>query len=104
MHPIVKDWLQNLGCLLPIGFFSFFMAITVHWVATETGPARMLIIWQARLLEGQHSPRLTMAVFLLLAVLGSWLFFVGCRRVLTRLGVYDRPADNAGFKRPNGHI
>lgn len=99
MHPILKDWLQNLGCLLPIGFFGFCIAIVVHWVATETGPARALIIWQARLLEGHYSLRLTMAVFLLLALLGAWLLFIGCRRVLTRLGVYDRPANNAGFQR-----
>lgn len=104
MHPILKDWLQNLGCLLPIGFFGFCMAFIVHWVATETGPARVLIIWQAKLLEGQHSPRLTMAFFLLPTILGAWLLSIGCRRVLTRMGAYDRPTNNAGFKGPNGHI
>ena len=98
MHPILKDWLQNLGCLVPLSFFGFCMALVLHWVNTETGPARALIIWQAQFLNGQHFPRLTMLVFVVPTVLGAWLVYLGCRRVLTRLGAYDRPTTNAGFK------
>ena len=101
MHPILKDWLQNLGCLLPLGFFSFCVALIAHWVATETGPARALIVWQAKFLDGQHFPRFTMAVFIVPAIVGAWLVFISCRRVLRRLGAYEKPA-NAGFKGPNG--
>lgn len=103
MHPILKDWLQNLGCLIPLGFFSFCMALITHWVNTETGPARIVIIWQARFLDGEYSSRLTMIACLVPTLLGVWLVYHGCRRVLTRIGVYDRPT-NAGFKRPNGNI
>lgn len=104
MHPILKDWLQNLGCLLPLGFFGFCMAFIVHWVTTETGPARWIITFQAKFLEGQYSAKLTMAIFTLPALLGAWLTFKVCRRVLTRLGAYDRPTNNAGFERPNSTL
>lgn len=104
MHPVLKDWLQNLGCLLPLGFFSFCMALISHWVTTETGPARAVIILQARFLEGEYSRRLTLAIFLVPAFLCAWLFFIGCRRILTRLGAYERPTKNAGFKHPNGNV
>lgn len=103
MNPILKDWLQNLGCLLPLGFLGFCMALTGHWVSSETGPARVLISWQAHFWNGRHSSHLTTAMFLLPTFLGAWLVFVGCRRVLTGIGVYDRPPDNVGFKRPNGN-
>ncbi|ESA35129.1 hypothetical protein N836_13485 [Leptolyngbya sp. Heron Island J] len=103
MHPILKDWLQNLGCLIPLGFFSFCMALIMHWVATETGPARMLIIWQARFLNGEYSSRFTMIAFVVPTLLCVWLVYIGCRRVLTRMGAYDRPT-NAGFKGPNGNL
>ncbi len=103
MHPILKDWLQNLGCLIPLGFFGFGMAFIMHWVSTETGPARIIIIWQARMLQGQYYPRITMIACLLPTVLCAWLVYVSCRRILTRLGAYDRPT-NAGFKKPNGNV
>ncbi|MBT9316021.1 hypothetical protein [Leptothoe spongobia] len=102
MNPVLKDWLQNLGCLLPLGFFGFCTAFIIHWVTTETGPARFIITWQAKFLEGQYSPKLTMAIFMVPTLLIAWLIAMSCRRVLKRLGVYDRPTTNAGFKRPNG--
>ncbi|NEQ55258.1 MAG: hypothetical protein F6K11_34910 [Leptolyngbya sp. SIO3F4] len=102
MHPVLKDWLQNLGCLLPLSFLGFCTAIIAHWVTTETGPARFIITLQAKLLEGQHSPKLTMAIFMVPALCLAWLMAISCRRFLTRLGAYDRPTTNAGFKRPNG--
>ena len=104
MHPVLKDWLQNLGCLLPLGFLGFCMAVIVHWVSTETGPARFVITWQARILEGQYSPKITMAIFLVPALVLVWLITMGCRRVLTKLGVYDRPTTNAGFERPKSSL
>ncbi|NEZ60960.1 hypothetical protein D0962_30425 [Leptolyngbyaceae cyanobacterium CCMR0082] len=103
MHPILKDWLQNLGCLVPLGFLGLCMAFITHWVSTETGPARIVIVWQARILEGQYFDKVTMAAFILPALIGAWLVYVSFRRFLTRLGVYDRPT-NAGFKRPNEKI
>lgn len=78
------------------------MAFIVHWVATETGPARIIIVLQAKFLEGQYFPKLTMAIFLLPTLLCVWSLYMGCRRILTRMGVYERPTHNAGFKRPNG--
>ncbi|MEO0434307.1 MAG: hypothetical protein AAF151_21695 [Cyanobacteria bacterium J06656_5] len=99
MNPILKDWLQNLGCLLPLGFFGFCMALIGHWVSTETGPARALITWQAQFWNGQHFPRLTTAIFLVPTCLGAWLLFLACRRVLARAGVYDRPSTNVGFQK-----
>ena len=102
MHPILKDWLQNLGCLLPLGFFGFCMAFITHWVNTETGPARLIISWQARILEGQYFEKLTLITFLVPTLFCAWLVYVSCRRVLTKMGAYERPA-NAGFKQPNSH-
>lgn len=104
MHPVLKDWLQNLGCFLPLGFFGFCMAVIVHWVSTETGPARAIIIWQAKILEGQHSPRVTIAIFLIPALLGAWLISIACRRFFTKLGVYERPTTNVGFEKSNGQM
>lgn len=104
MHPILKDWLQNLGCFLPLAFFGFCMAIITHWVTTETGPARALIIWQAKVLEGQHSTELTIAIFLIPAGLGAWLIASSCRRFFTKLGVYERPTSNVGFEKTNGQM
>lgn len=101
MHPVLKDWLQNLGCLLPLGFFSFCTALIAHWVTTETGPARPVITLQAKILEGQHSPKLTMVIFMVPALILAWLMAKSCRRVLTRLGAYERPKTNAGFEQPN---
>ncbi|NEP63222.1 MAG: hypothetical protein F6K31_41005 [Symploca sp. SIO2G7] len=103
MHPVLKDWLQNFGCLLPLGFFGFCMALIGRWITTETGPARAVIILQARLLKGQYSSRLTLVIFLVPTLLCAWLVFIGCRRILTRLGVYERPTTNAGFEHPNGN-
>lgn len=102
MHPILKDWLQNLGCLIPLGFLGFCMAFVLHWVSTETGPARIIITWQVKVLQGQYSPKITMIVFLLPTLLCAWLVYVICRKTLTRLGVYNRP-ENAGFKKTSGH-
>ncbi|MGD1857274.1 MAG: hypothetical protein ACFB2W_23820 [Leptolyngbyaceae cyanobacterium] len=80
------------------------MALIAHWVTTETGPARLVITWQARILEGQHYSRLTTIIFLVPALLLAWLVSRGCRRVLTRLGAYDRPSANAGFNHHNGSM
>ena len=101
MHPVLKDWLQNLGCLLPLGFLGFSMALIMHWVTTETGPARLIIIWQARFLEGQYFPRLTLVIFTVPTLLAAWLLAKSCRRILAKLGVYERPSTNAGFKNSN---
>lgn len=57
-------------------------------------------MWQARFLQGQYFPRLTMAAFLLPTLLCAWIVYISCRRVLTRMGAYDRP-ENAGFKKNN---
>lgn len=101
MHPILKDWLQNFGCFLPLGFFGFCMAIIVHWVSTETGPARILIILQAKILEGEHSSSFTIAIFAIPALIGAWLLSKAWRRIFSRFGVYDRPTTNVGFEQPN---
>ncbi len=80
------------------------MAVIVHWVSTETGPARVIIIWQSKMLEGQHSPRITLAIFLIPVVLGTWAIAATCRHFFKKLGVYDRPTTNVGFEKPNGQM
>ncbi|WP_215616499.1 hypothetical protein [Leptothoe kymatousa] len=77
------------------------MAVIVHWVSTETGPARILIILQSKILEGEHSANLTIAIFVIPALVGAWLISKAWRRFFRRFGVYDRPTTNVGFEQPN---
>ncbi|MEM6255363.1 MAG: hypothetical protein AAF821_20810 [Cyanobacteria bacterium P01_D01_bin.156] len=76
------------------------MAVIIHWVSTETGPARSIIIWQAKVLEGQYSPRLTFIIFMIPTVIGAWLIAATCRHFFKKLGVYERPKSNVGFEGP----
>ncbi|NEP54363.1 MAG: hypothetical protein F6K65_38470 [Moorea sp. SIO3C2] len=89
MPPVLKDWLENLGCLLPLGFFGFCIAFVLHWVNTETGPARMLIIWQARLWNGQYFSTVTTVALFVPIVLGTWLISAMLRCGLKKFGIYS---------------